>query len=56
MGRTACTEPQYVYKGAIYLYLYIAWLIDIQFCIVNFMHYNAFSTVLTNIRTQLPFN
>jgi hypothetical protein len=21
MGRTACTEPQYLYKGALYLYL-----------------------------------
>jgi hypothetical protein len=23
MGRTACTEPQCLYKGALYLYLYI---------------------------------
>jgi len=23
MGRTACTEPQWLYKGALYLYLYI---------------------------------
>jgi len=23
MGRTACTEPQCVYKGALYLYLYL---------------------------------
>jgi len=22
MGRTACTEPQCLYKGALYLYLY----------------------------------
>jgi hypothetical protein len=22
MGRTACTEPQYLYKGDLYLYLY----------------------------------
>ena len=24
MGRTACTEPQWLYKGAVYLYLYQA--------------------------------
>ena len=23
MGRTACTEPQCLYKGALYLYLYL---------------------------------
>jgi len=23
IGRTACTEPQYLYKGALYLYLYL---------------------------------
>jgi len=23
MGRTTCTEPQYLYKGALYLYLYL---------------------------------
>ena len=23
MGRTACTEPQCLYKGALYLYLYM---------------------------------
>ena len=23
MGRTACTEPQFLYKGALYLYLYL---------------------------------
>jgi hypothetical protein len=23
MGRTACTEPQCLYKGALYLYFYI---------------------------------
>ena len=23
MGRTACTEPQCLYKGALYLYLFI---------------------------------
>jgi len=24
MGRTACTEPQCLYKGAFYLYLYVS--------------------------------
>jgi len=24
MGRTACTEPQCLYKGALYLYLFLA--------------------------------
>ena len=24
MGRTACTEPQCLYKGAVYLYLYLS--------------------------------
>jgi hypothetical protein len=23
MGRTACTEPQFLYKGALYLYIFI---------------------------------
>jgi len=23
MGRTACTEPQWLYKGDLYLYLYL---------------------------------
>jgi len=23
MGRTACTEPQCLYKGTLYLYLYV---------------------------------
>jgi hypothetical protein len=23
MGRTACTEPQYLYKGALKIYLYL---------------------------------
>jgi len=26
MGRTACTEPQCLYKGALYLYLYLCYL------------------------------
>jgi len=26
MGRTACTEPQCLYKGALYLYLYTTFL------------------------------
>jgi hypothetical protein len=26
MGRTACTEPQCLYKGDLYLYLYIHYL------------------------------
>ena len=25
MGRTACTEPQCLYKGDLYLYLYKGW-------------------------------
>jgi len=27
MGRTACTEPHYLYKGALYLYLYVIYSI-----------------------------
>ena len=28
MGRTACTEPQYLYKGA--FYLYVTYVIDLS--------------------------
>jgi len=28
MGHTTCTEPQYLYKGALYLYLYLAFQIS----------------------------
>jgi len=24
MGRTACTEPQYLYKGALYIFFYLS--------------------------------
>jgi hypothetical protein len=27
MGRTACPEPQCLYKGALYLYFYILWIV-----------------------------
>jgi hypothetical protein len=31
MGRTACTEPQCLYKGALYLYLYFFFTYSISF-------------------------
>ena len=34
MGRTACTEPQCLYKGALYLYLYYRHAV-LQTCNVN---------------------
>ena len=30
MGRTACTEPQCVYKGALYLYLTLPYIRCVQ--------------------------
>jgi len=37
MGRTACTEPQCLYKGALYLYLY---------CIRELLHFPEGNAVL----------
>jgi hypothetical protein len=31
MGRTACTEPQCVYKGALYLYLYLVSSVSVSY-------------------------
>jgi len=31
MGRAACTEPQCLYKGDLYLYLYLHILIEVTF-------------------------
>ena len=44
MGRTACTEPQYLYKGALYLYLYITF---------RFYHKNTSWNFLLRYRGQM---
>ena len=43
MGRTACTEPQCLYKGALYLYLYHDWVYFFCVCI------HAISIIAPNI-------
>jgi len=40
MGRTACTEPQCLYKGALYLYFYFATFLDtLNFYYIFFKSY-----------------
>ena len=43
MGRTACTEPQCLYKGALYLYLYLyLQMIWIPYTFNQFRYLNKF--------------
>ena len=52
MGRTACTEPQCLYKGALYIYLYPYNLCDEDYSLLG---YDAvFTCILLATSMSLP--
>jgi len=51
MGRTACTEPQCLYKGVRYLYLYLTYIY-----VERVVKTQSFSAERANIRVTFYFN
>jgi len=49
MGRTACTQPQCLYKGALYLYIYI-YFYGIKFAVARGKRYGSITTHISVTR------
>jgi hypothetical protein len=53
MGRTACTEPQCLYKGALYLYL-ILYIVSLLLFVVS--NKNKSNSGVRNVNTRQKYN
>jgi len=53
MGRTACTEPQCLYNGDLYLYLRIYSLVNVT--LGSGEHHVKYETVYTGLEQYLRF-